>query len=68
MELRGFAAPWSEQQCQQARPPEVPETDHQPRTHIEGYLALVAYVAVNGLVEHQWEERPLGLRMFDTPV
>ena len=23
-ELRGFAAPWREQQCQQARPPGVP--------------------------------------------
>jgi hypothetical protein len=25
-ELREFAAPWREQQCQQARPPELPGT------------------------------------------
>jgi hypothetical protein len=25
-ELRGFAAPWRGQQCQQARPLELPET------------------------------------------
>jgi hypothetical protein len=28
-------------------------------------MALVAYAAENGLVGHQWEARPLGLRGFD---
>ena len=27
----------------------------------------LAYVAEDGLVGHQWEERPLGLRVFDAP-
>jgi hypothetical protein len=31
-------------------------------------MALAAYVAYDGLVEHQWEERPLSLRVFDVPV
>jgi hypothetical protein len=31
-------------------------------------MALAAYVAEDGLVGYQWEERPLGLRVFDVPV
>ena len=31
-------------------------------------MALVAYVAEDGLVAHQWEETLLGLRVFNTPV
>ena len=27
-----------------------------------------AYVAEDGLVGHQWEERPLGVRVFNVPV
>lgn len=30
-------------------------------------MALAAYVAEGGLVGHQWEERPLGLIVFDAP-
>jgi hypothetical protein len=30
-------------------------------------MALATYVAEDGLVGHQWEERPLGLRVFDAP-
>ena len=30
--------------------------------------ALAAYVAEDGLVSHQWEERPLVLRKLYTPV
>ena len=29
-------------------------------------MAPAAYVAEDGLVEHQWKERPLGLKMLDT--
>ena len=36
--------------------------DHQPKN------IQAAYVAEDGLVGHQWEERPLGLRVFDAPV
>jgi hypothetical protein len=30
-------------------------------------IALATYVAEDGLVGHQWEEQPLGLRVFDAP-
>jgi hypothetical protein len=30
-------------------------------------MALATYVAEGGLVVHQWEERPLGLRVLDAP-
>jgi hypothetical protein len=64
-ELRGFAAPLREQQCQQARPPGAPRdwTINQ-RIHIELHMALTTYVANDGLVVHQWEERPSGPRVF----
>ena len=29
-------------------------------------MTPAAYVAEDGLVGHQWEERPLGLKMLDT--
>jgi hypothetical protein len=35
---------------------------------MERLMALAAYVAEDDLVGHQWEERPLGLRLFDAPV
>jgi hypothetical protein len=31
-------------------------------------MALDTYVTENGLVRHQWEKKPLGLRVFDAPV
>ena len=31
-------------------------------------MALVVYVAEDGLVSHQWEERPYVLRRFYAPV
>jgi hypothetical protein len=31
-------------------------------------MAPAAYVAEDGLVEHQWEERPPVLRVFNAPV
>jgi hypothetical protein len=68
-ELRGLAAPWREQQCQLARPPGTSGnwTTNQ-RVHMEGPMALATYVAEDGLVGHQWEERPSGLRVFNVPV
>jgi hypothetical protein len=68
-ELREFAAPWGEQQCQQARSPRDPGgwiTNQ--RIHMEVPMVLATYVAEDGLVGHQWEERPLGLRVFNAPV
>ena len=38
------------------------------RIHMERPMALATYVAEGGLVGHQWEELPLGLRGFDAPV
>ena len=65
--LRGFAAACGEQQCQQARPPpQLPETG--PSLNQRIHMVLATYVAEDGLVGHQWEERPLGLRVFDAPV
>ena len=63
-ELRVFAAPWREQQCQQARSPGAPgDWTTNQRVHMVGPMAPAAEVAENGLVEHQWE----GLRGFDAP-
>jgi hypothetical protein len=31
-------------------------------------MVLATYVAEDGLVGHQWEKPPLGLRVFDAPV
>jgi hypothetical protein len=38
------------------------------RVPMKGPMALASYVAEDGLVGHQWEEQPLGLRGFDAPV
>ena len=61
-ELSGFAASWREQQCQRARFPRTPKdwTTNQ-RIHMERPMVLATYVAEDGLVGHQWEERPLVL-------
>ena len=66
--LRGFTAPWREQQCQQAGPPGAPRawTTNQ-RIHMEPPMVLAKYMAEDGLVGHQWEERLLGLRVSDAP-
>jgi hypothetical protein len=50
-------------------PPRAPrdKTTNQ-RVHVEGPMAPAAYVAENGLVGHQWEERPLVLRRLNAPV
>ena len=67
--LRGLAAPWREQQCQLARLPGVlGDWTTNQRVHMEGPMAPATYVAEDGLVGHQWEERLLGLRVFDAAV
>ena len=68
-ELRGFAAAWRKQQCQSAGPPRAPQDwITKQRVHMEGPMALGAYVAEDGLVGHEWEELPLGLRVFNAPA
>jgi hypothetical protein len=71
-ELRGFATSWGwgEIHCQPARTPGAPEdwTTNQ-RIHMGGgSMAWAWYVANDGLVGHQWEERPLVLWRFDALV
>jgi hypothetical protein len=61
-ELRGFAAPWKEHQCQQARSPAAPgDWTTNKRIYIEEPMAPAAYMAENGLVGHQCGERFLCL-------
>ena len=68
-ELRVFAAPWREQQCQQARSPGAPgDWTTNQRVHMEGPMALATYVAEDGLVGHQLEVRSFGLMVFDAPA
>jgi hypothetical protein len=68
-ELREFAGLWEEQQCQRAKPPRAPrDSTTNQRVPIEGPMAPTTYVAVAGLVGHQWEERLLVLLGFDAPV
>jgi hypothetical protein len=63
-ELRGFAAPWREQECQQAGTPGgLRDGATNQRIHME----LLTYSA-DGLVEHQREQKPSGLRVFNAPV
>jgi hypothetical protein len=52
-ELKGCAAPWREQQYQQARPPAPRDWTTNQRIHMEGPMALATYVAEDGLVGHQ---------------
>jgi hypothetical protein len=68
-DLRVFAAPRREQQCQLLGG--RGKLDHQPKsTHggTCGPVAPAANMAEDGLVGHQWEERPSGLRVFNAPV
>jgi hypothetical protein len=65
----GVCSPIGEQHCQPARLPGVPgDWNSNQRIHMEGHVVLAAYKAEDGLVWHQWEEWPLGLRVFDAPV
>ena len=58
-----------EQQCQPARTSgSLGDWTTNQRVHIEETVALAAYVAEDGLGEHQSEEWPLGLKMFGAPV
>jgi hypothetical protein len=61
----GIEAPLGEQQCQLARPSGAPgDWTTNQRIHVEGPVSLAKYVAEDGLVGHQWEEWPLGLRAW----
>jgi hypothetical protein len=38
--------------------------DHQPKVP----MAPAAYIAEDDIVGHQWEEKPLGLRVINAPL
>jgi hypothetical protein len=60
-ELKGSATLQEEQQYElTSNPP--------PPPHAPEFLSLVAYVAEDGLVGQQWEERPLVFRRSYVPV
>ena len=59
-ELRGVAAPGGSNSVNRPDPLEHPGTGPPTKEY--------TYVAEDGLVGHQWEEQPLGVRMFDVPV
>jgi uncharacterized lipoprotein YmbA len=61
-ELKGFATLQEEQQYELTSTPRAlwNDTTNQ-RKHMVELVALAAYVAEDGLVGHQWEERPLVL-------
>jgi hypothetical protein len=62
-------SPMGEQQCQLARPQELPgKCTTNQRVHMDRLMVLAAYVAEDGLVGHQWEERPMSLRVFIASV
>ena len=61
-ELKGFVAPQEKQQYELTSNPRVPwDSTTNQRKHMEKLMALTAYVAEDGLVGYQWEERPLDL-------
>jgi hypothetical protein len=62
-ELRGFAAPWREQQSQQARPHPTTPPDLKEYTWRDPWCWLHMWQSL-ALVGYQWEERPLGLRVL----
>ena len=63
-ELRGLQ-PDGDCQCQLARPSTTPgDWTTNQRVHMKGSMAL----ALDGLVEHQWEEWALDLRRLDAPL
>jgi hypothetical protein len=62
-ELRGYADPWKEQQYQLVQTPRASmDWSTNQRIHMEQPMVLATYVAEDGLVGHQWEEKTLGLR------
>jgi hypothetical protein len=68
-ELRGFAAPWRGAKVSTDQTPGASgDWATNQKIYMEGPMALATYVAEDGLVGHQWEERSSGLRVFDASV
>ena len=60
-ELKGSEATQEKRQYELTSTPRAPGTKPPIKENTEGLVALAAYVAEDGLVSFQWEERPLGL-------
>jgi hypothetical protein len=62
-ELKGFATHRKNKSINQPDPKNFqgPNSSQQPRVYMKGPMAPATYVAEDGLVGHQWEERPLVL-------
>ena len=53
-EMRGFASPWGEQQCQLTRHPGAPgDWTTNRRSHMEGPVTLAEYMAEDSFVGFQ---------------
>ena len=58
-ELKGSEAPQEEPQYELTSTPRAPwNLTTNQRKHMLGLVVLAVYVAEDGLVGHQWEERP----------
>jgi hypothetical protein len=57
-----------EQQCQLARLSELTGNKPTKQGVYMGPMAQASYVAKDGLIRYQWEEKPLGLTFFAAPV
>jgi hypothetical protein len=55
-ELRGLASPWREQQCQTSW--SCGEWNTNQRVHMEGLMALAAYVAEDNLLDINGRKGP----------
>jgi hypothetical protein len=61
-ELKGTKAPLKEHEYELTSTPRAPwDYTTNQRKHMVELVALAIYVAEDGLVGHQWEERPLVL-------
>jgi hypothetical protein len=68
-ELKGFATHRKDNNItNQTNPQSSQGINHQQRVHMEGPMALAAYIAEDGFGRHQWDERLLVLGRLDTPV
>jgi hypothetical protein len=72
--LKGFATHRESNNINQPEPPEPSsdqssqELNHQPKRTYGGNMASPTYVVEDGLVGHQWKERPLALLRLDVTV
>jgi hypothetical protein len=67
-DLRGFAGPWREQQCQQTRPPRAPgDWISNQRIHMEWPMELATYVVKDCFVGISGRRGLWAWGVFDTP-